>query len=259
MYRYFGMVIYDEVQHMAADSFVRACQMFPAKYRLGLSATPNRKDGKTKLIHWHIGPTLVRGTVLSMAPRVLVRQTGWNIPCTRKLIGNTWQYVPIPHSPARMVLVIKAMASSDIRNFEIVNFVKQAFDKGRVCLILAELRSHLDRLFQMLAGVGIPGEAIGYYVGGMKQFDLDLTKKKAVVLGTYRMAMEGTDVPRWNSLVMATPRVSIEQPLGRVTRFMDDKVTPVVLDLVDSNKIFQNFYLSRLSQYYKIKAEVIKV
>src|SRR4051812_38041002 len=41
MFKYFGMLVLDEVHQMAADCFVRACQMFPGKYRLGFSATPD--------------------------------------------------------------------------------------------------------------------------------------------------------------------------------------------------------------------------
>ena len=46
----FRAEILDEVHQMAAECFVRSCQLFPAKLRLGFSATPTRKDGKTQVI-----------------------------------------------------------------------------------------------------------------------------------------------------------------------------------------------------------------
>lgn len=255
MYRYFGLQILDEVHLMAADCFVRVCQMVFAKYRLGFSATPTRRDGKTKLLHWHIGQTLVRGTILTMKPKVLVRKTRWCIP-TRK--GRYGQGEVIPYAPGRMMLVNKAIAASDSRNLEIVNFVVQAYKSGRITLVLSDLREgHLHRLFQMLTNEGIPGEDIGYYLGGMSKVELSHTKKRRVVLGTYKMCSTGTDVPSWDSLVMATPRADVKQTIGRVLRSADGKKQPVILDLVDSNSIFQGFHLSRLRQYYAIGAEII--
>jgi superfamily II DNA or RNA helicase len=259
MYRYFGLLILDEVHQMAAECFVRSCQMFPAKYRLGFSATPNRQDGKTKLLHWHIGPTMVVGKIVAMTPKVLVRQTGWHIPTKRKLIGNAWQHIPIPHAPGRMTLVTKALASNDPRNLESINFIKQAYDKDRRILIMSDLIGHLQRLFQMLTGAGIPGHEIGYYIGGMKKTELSSTKQRRVVLATYQMCSTGTDCPVWDTLVMVTPRANVKQSIGRVLRAADGKRQPVILDLVDANSIFQSFHLSRVKQYHSIGAEIVRV
>ena len=260
MYRYFGLMVLDEVHQMAAECFVRVCQLFSAKSRLGFSATPNRKDGKTQLLHWHIGPTLVQGHIIGMKPKILVRQTGWRIPCRRQLVGNGWQQIPIPHGPGRMMLVAKAMANSDGRNMEIVNFVLQSWKNGRRTLVMSDLREgHLNRLFQMLTNEGVPGNEIGYYVGGMKKPELKLAKNRVIILGTYKMCATGTDVPIWDTLVMATPRADVTQAVGRVLRFLDDKKQPIILDLVDYNSIFQGFHLARLKQYYEIGAEVVKV
>jgi superfamily II DNA or RNA helicase len=150
-----------------------------------------------------------------------------------------------------MVLVTKAMAASEGRNMEIVNFVLQSYKSGRITLILSDLReSHLDRLFQMLTNEGIPGNDIGYYVGGMSKVALSHTKQRRVVLGTYKMCSTGTDVPNWDTLVMATPRADVKQSVGRVLRAVVGKKQPVILDLVDKNAIFQGFHLSRLKQYF---------
>jgi superfamily II DNA or RNA helicase len=134
-----GLLLLDEVDTLPTECFIRSCQMFAAKYRLGMSATPERKDGKSKLLQWHIGPVLVTGKVKSLVPKVLVKQTGWQIPP-----GMT--YVP-----GQMTQVTKALAASEIRNYEIINFVVQSYKAERNTLVLSELREfHLDRLFSML-------------------------------------------------------------------------------------------------------------
>lgn len=250
MYRHFGLMVLDECHQMAAECFVRVCQTIPAKLRLGFSATPTRKDGKTKLLYWHVGPVRCKGTLVSSKAKVLVRQTGWRIPTHR----------PVPYAPGRMALVNKAMAGSDGRNMEIVNCVVQSYQSGRITLVMSELRDrHLDRLFQMLTNEGIPGNDIGYYVGGMSKIELSHTKQRRVVLGTYKMCSTGTDVPKWDTLVMATPRADVKQAIGRVLRFVEGKKQPVIFDLVDYDAIFQGFHRARLKQYYSVGAEVVRV
>ena len=254
MYRHFGMLLCDEVHMMAADCFVRVCQTFPAKYRLGFSATEKRRDGKSKLLYAHIGPVLVKGNLVPMKPKVLIRETGWRIPLSKDGKGR------IPHAPGRMSLVTKALAASDSRNREIVQFVPQAYEAGRNVLILSDLiEGHLQKLFRLLIGRGIPVSDMGYYIGGLDKQQLDKAKRCRVVLATYAMCSTGTDVPEWDSLVLATPRSNVKQSIGRVMRALAGKKQPVILDLLDSDSIFHGFFQSRLKQYYEVGAELVRV
>ena len=51
----FGFVIYDECHHLGAETFSRALLKTGCQYTLGLSATPQRVDGLTKVFQWHLG------------------------------------------------------------------------------------------------------------------------------------------------------------------------------------------------------------
>ena len=51
----FKLVIYDEVHHLGSKVFSRALLKTGANYTLGLSATPIRTDGMTKVIKWFVG------------------------------------------------------------------------------------------------------------------------------------------------------------------------------------------------------------
>jgi superfamily II DNA or RNA helicase len=260
MYQYFGMMILDEVHQMAAECFVNICWKIPAMHRLGFSATPDRSDGRWKLVENHIGPVLVRGHLVPMRPKILVKKTGWRIPEKSKWDTDkgVWVKVKIPHAPGQMMLVTKAQANSQLRNDLIVEFIASAIKAGRTILVLSDLKDQLERLFQMLtAGGHITGDKIGYYIGGMSKIALKATKTKQVVLATYAMASTGTNVPHWDTLVMATPRANIKQAAGRVIRFVLHKREPVILDLVDHDKIFNSFYLSRLKQYYALKSTIV--
>ena len=51
----FGLVIFDECHHLGAEVFSKALQKASCKYTLGLSATPMRDDGLSKVFEWYLG------------------------------------------------------------------------------------------------------------------------------------------------------------------------------------------------------------
>jgi superfamily II DNA or RNA helicase len=260
MYKYFGFLVLDEVHKMAADTFIQAVQLFYARYRLGFSATPERKDGKTRLLNAHIGPTMVVGKINPMAPKVLVRQTGWRIPQVKTYTPEGVLYKKISHAPGRMTLVTKAQALDMARNSDIVQYALAAYKSGRRCLCLSDLiDGHLHPLFKLLTHAGIPGEDIGYYIGGLTKTARDANKMKKVILATFKMCSEGTNVPEWDTCVLCTPRADVTQPIGRILREFDGKRQPLILDLVDYDSIFQNFYVSRQKQYLSIGATIVRM
>jgi superfamily II DNA or RNA helicase len=250
MYRYFGMSVFDEVHCMAADTFSRACHLFPAKYRLGLSATPVRDDGKTRILISHIGPVTVEGHVVPMKPKVLVKKTGWAIPM--------WGDKKMPFTPGRMAPIFKLMGSSKQRNAELVKFTLSAYKAGRRTLLLSDLiDNHLKILFHELTRAGIPGQDIAYYIGGLKKEELAYAQKRHIILGTFAMCSTGTNVPVWDTLVLCVPKVKIKQSVGRILRSHSGKKQPVVLDPLDHDSIFSAFYKSRLKQYYELGAQIV--
>jgi superfamily II DNA or RNA helicase len=253
-WNYFGLGLFDEVHRLGADTFQEVCYLLPAKLRLGLSATPDRKDGKDRVIQSHIGPTLVKGTKIPMKAKVLVKETGWFIP------------EGVPYGPGQMGVVTNIMARNVARNKLIVEFVLDAFKADRTTVVMSDLvDGHLKPLFQLLCDAGIGGEHIGFYIGQATadkhkaKLSLDEAAKKRVVLATYGMTKEGTDKPWWDTLVLATPKGDAEQAIGRVTRYKKDKKQPVILDLLDSSKLHRNFYLKRLELYYRLGADIVRM
>jgi superfamily II DNA or RNA helicase len=254
MWQYFGLGIFDEVHRLGADTFQEVCHLLPARLRLGLSATPDRKDGKDRVFHSHIGPVLVKGTTIPMKPRVLLKQTNWRIPDGVK------------YTPGQMGLVLSIMAKSTTRNKLIVEFAVQAYNKNRTVVIMSDLvENHLKPLFHMLCEAGVSGADIGFYIGQntadkhKAKLALDQAKSKRVILATYGMTKEGTDVPEWDTLVLATPKADVKQAIGRVMRSMDGKAEPVILDLVDGSKIFQGYALDRMKQYFSVGGTVVRL
>ena len=97
---------------------------------------------------------------------------------------------------------------------------------------------------------------VGYYLGGMKEVDLKISEGKKVIIGTYAMAEEGLDIKSLTTLLMATPKVSVNQAVGRILRKKDHEA--LVIDIIDVHGIFQRHWTKRLSFYKKQKFKVIK-
>jgi hypothetical protein len=261
-YGYFGLTIFDEVHRLGADYFSQVCSKFPTGLRLGLSATPKRGDGKERLFEAHIGPVMVRGLWVPMKPKILVKQTGWKVPIVsqRDDMDGVWKKMPMKVTPGRMMAVTKALASSTGRNQEIAKFVKAAYDAGRHVVVMSDLiEDHLNPLFHLIVQTGIGGQDIGFYHGQVKKQELEVSKTKRVVLATYAMCSEGTNVPHWDTLVLATPRSNVKQAVGRILRLVEGKKQPTILDLVDDHPMLKTFYYSRLKQYYSVGGEAIDV
>jgi hypothetical protein len=52
----FGFLIVDEAHHIGAAAFSQSMLKVCPKYTLGLTATPERKDGLTRVLYWFMGP-----------------------------------------------------------------------------------------------------------------------------------------------------------------------------------------------------------
>jgi len=71
-----GTLVLDEIHHGSAKTWISAICQFPAARRIGLTATPTRKDGLEFVFHWHVGPILHEVSVERVEPVVCVVETG---------------------------------------------------------------------------------------------------------------------------------------------------------------------------------------
>ena len=79
----YGQLIIDECHHVPAITFESLLKQSPARYILGLTATPYRKDGHQKIMFMQCGPVRhemckVEGATISR--QVIVRETDFRIP-----------------------------------------------------------------------------------------------------------------------------------------------------------------------------------
>lgn len=262
-YSSFGLIIFDEVHHMAAETFSRVGCIFPARLRLGISATVNRIDGKDFVFHGHIGQPLVQAKLIPMSPKILVaRRLMIKLPFVKRQIDGEWRTVPLPYEAGKVMHILTLMAKHIERNRLIVSLIVRGYQKNRWTAVLSELgvEKHLAHLRALCAKAGIPDEDMAYYVGGMSNASREEAKTKRVVFCTYGMTSEATDVPWWDYGVFATPRANVKQAVGRFVREYPGKPTPVIADIFDDDDgVFHGYFKSRLKYYTsdELKGEVI--
>ena len=239
---------------LGADEFSKAVWQFPARVRIGLSATTQRQDGKDVVFHAHIGPVMVKSEMVPMIPKVLVIKTGWKRPWREKKDGTKYAIEPIP---GRTTWVDRVLAHDPARNKVIVTAIKMMHSKKRNLVVFAETLKHLEALHKRCLNAGVPYADIGMYVGGMSKAELDKSKSKQVVLATYKMGGEGTNVPWWDACILCTPKSEVTQIIGRVLREYPDKKQPVIMDLWDEDStVFTRYHKRRLACYEGVGAVI---
>lgn len=158
-YQWPGILVVDEVHRIGAQTWAPIPQMFPARYRLGLSATPRRKDGADKVFWWHIGQ--IRYAVETKMPTVSVR-----VVETRAQGPDVIKEEKTP-SP----IVINILCRLTYRNQRIVREIMAALKSPnkRKLMVLSERLEHLRELDSMLREAceaeSLEGITTGFYVG----------------------------------------------------------------------------------------------
>lgn len=243
----FGTVVVDECHHMSAEVFSRALHRLNFRHSLGLSATLQRSDGLSHVFQWFLGGVAYRTRRPREKVEVALREFRSHDPryCEElyvfgkqinlaRMISNVCGFAPRTQQIARWI--VETMAERP----------------GSRVLVLSERRSHLREMDEALRRAD-PGVATGFYVGGMKQEALKESEGRDVVFGTFAMAAEGMDIPSLDTLVLASPKSEIEQPVGRILRVKEEDRTrlPRVLDVVDAFSVFRAQAAKRGRYYAK--------
>jgi superfamily II DNA or RNA helicase len=246
----FGFVILDESHRCPSRVFSKALAKINCTYMLGLSATPNRKDGLTKILKWFIGDIIFQRIGKSALNSELIRY----IYCCKDEVyckELTGYYGKL--NSAGMINNIASFMPRT--HFIVEKTVECIRENNRQVLILSDRKEQLRDIERAMAEKGIE---IGYYIGGMKQSALELSTKKLAILATYQMAAEGLDIATIDTIVLATPKTDIEQAVGRIRPKTGDseRNTPLVIDIVDEFSIFENQAFKRLAFYKKKNYEI---
>ncbi|TDC35879.1 DEAD/DEAH box helicase [Kribbella albertanoniae] len=239
----YGQIIIDEAHHVAAAAYDHSVKKIAARYWLGLTATPDRRDGLGELLHWQLGP--VRHTMTDEIPGTLAEAVGPIAGPARVLHVHetTFTAVDIDHdAPSPIAEAHRALTIDKARNEQILDDVHGCLIQGRNCLVLTRRVAHLETLTSLLAGRGHQPLVLQ---GGMRAKERRaiverLTDARAgdgvLVVGTTPFVGEGFDAPALDTLFLAAP-ISFDglllQCAGRVVRPAPGKTVAEVHDYHD--------------------------
>jgi len=227
----YGHVIIDECHHIGAASFDAILKVVKAKYVLGLTATPIRRDGQQPIIFMQCGPIRYTAAKPASAPHDLVVQP-------RSLFTR----IDLP-SEAGIQDVFRHLAIDQARTDAIAAEVLDAYQQGRKVLVLTERTEHLDAILATLDGQ-VPTPFVLHGRMSKKQraamiTELDGLPPEAprILLATGKLVGEGFDHPALDTLVLAMPiswKGTLQQYAGRLHREHATKTDVRIIDFVDT-------------------------
>jgi len=247
----YGQVIVDECHHVSAFSFEQVMRQAKAKFVLGMTATPTRKDGHHPIITMQCGPIRFCLSARSMAE---------TSPFQHRVVPVLTDFaLPDPVSAPKIHEVYAALIEDDGRNRRIVSDLIAAVEAGRSPLLLTSRTAHLETFRRVLDGK-VPNVFVLKGGMGRKQrraVDESIANvpqdEPRVILATGSYVGEGFDDPRLDTLFLAMPiswRGTLQQYVGRLHRVHDGKQVVQVYDYVDARvPTLARMYERRLRGY----------
>lgn len=236
----YSFVIVDECHHIPAVTFEKILKQFKGKYILGLSATPNRKDGMQPLIFQQIG----------------------NIAYESKSTKSTNNKLKIVNTNFTSTVdnfadLISELINDNQRNHLILEQIK--IYKNRKILLLTDRIEHIDNLEHLLDVENISYISIhGSLKKNIQQENMKAVADASLVLATTSYFGEGIDFPHLNTIILATP-ISyygrLVQYLGRIGRDGSDSLAIDILD--DKNPFTASAYRKRKDGYKQLHYKIL--
>jgi superfamily II DNA or RNA helicase len=232
----FGTIIVDEAHHCPATTFTKFIDAMYARYKIGLSGTMQRKDGKHILFKDFFGPKLYQPPQNNtLTPKIQIVKTGISLaqgePWVKKM--NILLYDPDYQRAIAHIADLK---------------IKQ----GHKVLIIADRVEFLQQVKEMI------GDECVCITGGTTYEERTELKQqvesgeKSCVAGSRQIFSEGISINILSCVILAAPIANdalLEQIVGRIQRMHPDKLPPLVVDMNFSgasdrkqNKDRQAFY-----------------
>lgn len=243
----FGTIIMDEAHHCPASTFTEMIDSSHARYRLALSGTMERLDGKHILFKDYFGPTVLRpdkfGTI---DPEVHIIKTGLQLPGA----GENWV--------DRMNML---MYDSEYQKL-IAGICRKYSNIGHKVLTVSDRTQFLDELGKYLGDDCIVCHG---------NIEFDETRKEALnkvwtthnhIAGSRQIFTEGISINILSCAVLAQPsgnHINLEQLAGRIMRTCPEKAhlgKPVIVDIQFKGPTANKQNQERLAFYLKMGWEV---
>lgn len=248
--RGFGLTILDEAHHAPAETFLDVLFGLPSRYRVGLTATPDREDGMGPLL-WSVFDRVVhqveRGELVAAGrirpARVIYHRTGMSAHTHEIRADRRAPWLPARAEQARhaRALVqerggdypkvrlrawnkqVDEVVTDESRNAQIVDLAAAKMAEGHSVIVLSERVEHCRALAAQLVERGVPAAAVAGQQGQREVSGILAAARRReirVLCGTTK-ADEGLDVPVLSCGILATRTKRfgrLTQRIGRIER-----------------------------------------
>jgi superfamily II DNA or RNA helicase len=241
----FGTVILDEMHHVSSPTFTRIVDEMPARYKIGLTGTLERKDGRHVIFRDYFGNTVFKPPKENfLTPLIHVLKSeirfldGGFTPWAERINQLTFNQEYI-HS-------VSLIAS------------KYAAEGHKVLVVS-------DRVHFLKSCAKLVGEPAVCITGEMPFEEREKVMKqvasgsKNILFGTQAIFSEGVSLDALSCLVLGTPvnnEPLLTQLIGRVIRKKEGKVQPVIVDIHLKGKTASKQANARMGYYLKQGYEI---
>ncbi len=213
----FGTIILDEAHHCPATTFAQLVDSFHARYRLALSGTMLRKDGKHIVFKDYFGSHVVKPPQSNtLTPTIRLVKTGITLKP-----DATWvdKITDLTQNPNYQKLVA-AIALTEMA-------------EGHQVLVIADRVDFLKKVSEYIGDSCV-------LVTGSEGEDRNIAKQqllsgeKQCIAGSRQIFSEGISINSLSCVILAVPLSNdslLEQIIGRVQRLHEGKLDPLVIDL----------------------------
>jgi len=236
----FGCIILDEMHHVSSPTFAKIIDANHARYKIGLSGTIERKDGKHIVFKDYFGSKVFKPPKENfMQPEIHIFRSqtrfmdGANIPWANR-VNNLTNNEEYRHSVA---LLASSYAA-----------------RGHKVLVVS------DRVSFLKACAELVGDNAACVTGEVAQDQRETIMSQVeagrfnVLFGTQAIFSEGISLNCLSCLILGTPinnEPLLTQLIGRVVRKEEGKLTPVILDIHLVGKTASNQASQRMGHYIK--------
>lgn len=214
----FGTIILDEAHHCPATTFTEVIDSFYSRFRIALSGTMQRKDGKHILFQDYFGTHVIKPAQSNtLAPTIRLVNTGVMLKP-----GAAW--------------TDKINHLTNLSNYQelIARIALQEIDAGHQVLIIADRVEFLRNVKDYIGETCVLVTGSTTYEERQQAKQQLLDREKMSIAGSRQIFAEGISINSLSCVILAIPMNNdslLEQIIGRVQRQYPGKLNPLVIDM----------------------------